>query len=1196
MKRIKNSIVNFIVDKRNHILVIFTILAFVSLFVSTKVNINHDISAYLPENSETKIGKNIMDENFSGVSTSTLNLMFKNLEEQKKYQVKDTIEDISGVKKVDYDDSENYNKNEYTLYVITVDDKESSKTATSVYDSIVKEYKDYEIYTSGNVSEWNKPVLHLWIIAFAIVSAMVILVIMCESYIEPFLFLYSIGLAVFMNMGTNIMFSSVSHITNSIAAILQLALSMDYSIMLMNRYSQIREKEKDKIKCMKEALLHAAPSIASSSITTIVGLLALVFMSFTIGADLGFVLAKGVLLSLVSIFLSLPALILLFDRIILKTKKKSLNINMTKVGKFVYKLRYPALIMFIIVFGIAFILKNGVNVLYTGTENDEIASVFSENNQIAIIYKSDREDKVANVIENLNNENIKETLALSNTIDEKLSYNEVNKKLNDLGLDISVDDYLLKLVYYNYYNKHSNMKMTINEFVMFVNKEILTNEDLVKNIDSNTKTNINKLSNFSDKTKINKKRDAKDIASILDVEESLIKDLFVLYNSSSPTNKMSISEFVNYIDGTVLKNPKYSSMISEEQKSMIKRVKPFINKSTINAESDAKTLAKMFGLQENDVNKLITLYYMNQENNIKLSLKEILNGVNIISSNTNYLDGVDLSKLSSLSTFINNQNNINNTKLNKRGLESVFASINTNLVDLVYRATNLPEEYRFTPLEFIDFCISNFNSYLSKEDLNNLNQLKVVIESSNNNTKYTATEISNIFGFNKSDSFKLYALIASNNGYNFKLSPRELVTIIINNNDMLKGSINEQNISTIKLLDSIMNSVNNGNTYTSKEISSILSLKTNDVNLIYSLYNSNKVNYKISLYDLINFILDDVVNNNNYKNMFPKDTIEKLDTIKKIMESSLKNDKYNATDIFVKLSKLDDSLDKNLIELVYLYNGSINQFDKSKKISLDELVNYLNKDILNNDLYQNFLDKDMKSKIKNANNKMSEAKELLTNNGYSRVVLNTKFAFEGKETFEFIADLKNSLDDDEIYVIGDSPIAYEMSKSFNDELNFITILTMIAIFIVVAITFKSIIIPLILVLIIECAVYITMSFLSLSGTNVYFISLLIVQSILMGATIDYAIVYTTYYLEMRNKKKSIKDSIIEAYNRSIHTILCSSSILVIVTLIVGNFASQIAAKICMTLSKGSLCAALLILFILPPILAILDRWIIKTKK
>ena len=205
---------------------------------------------------------------------------------------------------------------------------------------------------------------------------------------------------------------------------------------------------------------------------------------------------------------------------------------------------------------------------------------------------------------------------------------------------------------------------------------------------------------------------------------------------------------------------------------------------------------------------------------------------------------------------------------------------------------------------------------------------------------------------------------------------------------------------------------------------------------------------------------------------------------------------------------------------------------------------------------------------------------------------NTKYYFEGEETFNFIANLKNSLKFDDIYIIGDSPMAYEISKSFNEELNLITILTMIAIFIVVAITFKSFIIPLILVFIIQCAVYITMSILSLTGTNCYFISLLIVQSILMGATIDYAIVYTTYYIEMR-KSFDIKKSIIEAYNKSIHTILCSSSILVIVTLIVGNFASQIAAKICMTLSKGSLCAALLIIFILPPILAIFDKIIIK---
>ena len=173
-------------------------------------------------------------------------------------------------------------------------------------------------------------------------------------------------------------------------------------------------------------------------------------------------------------------------------------------------------------------------------------------------------------------------------------------------------------------------------------------------------------------------------------------------------------------------------------------------------------------------------------------------------------------------------------------------------------------------------------------------------------------------------------------------------------------------------------------------------------------------------------------------------------------------------------------------------------------------------------------------------------------------------------------------------------MAYEMSKTFNNELNLITVITMIAIFIVVAITFKSGIIPIILVLTIQCAVYLTMGILSFTGENVYFISILIVQSILMGATIDYAILYTSYYRENR-KKMQIKEAIIESYNKSIHTILTSSSILIIVTLIIANFASAIAAKICKTISQGTLCSTILILALLPAMLAMCDKFIVKKK-
>ena len=222
---------------------------------------------------------------------------------------------------------------------------------------------------------------------------------------------------------------------------------------------------------------------------------------------------------------------------------------------------------------------------------------------------------------------------------------------------------------------------------------------------------------------------------------------------------------------------------------------------------------------------------------------------------------------------------------------------------------------------------------------------------------------------------------------------------------------------------------------------------------------------------------------------------------------------------------------------------------------------------------------------------------MLLGDEYSRIVINTKFPAESPETFEFIQKLKDMLGKEiqEFYIIGNSPMAYEMSQTFNGELNSITIITMIIIFIVVAVTFKSAIIPTILVLTIQCAVYLTMGILSFVGENVYFISILIVQSILMGATIDYAILYTSYYLEHR-KTEGIKEAIIDSYNRSINTILTSSSILIIVTLIIANFASAIAAKICKTISEGTICSTILILLLLPAILAFFDKFIVKNKK
>ena len=487
------KVTDFIVKARYVFLTLFVILAIFSLYFGTKVNINKDIMKYLPETSEIKIGKDI----------------------------------------------------KYTLYVLNVDDYDHSKTAENVYNE-VNEMKP-EAMSGSIYSEW-KPVLQIWIVVVAIAMAMIILTILSESYIEPWLYLISIGVAVFINKGTNIIFPSVSNITDSIVAILQLALSMDYSIMLSNIYRQEREKEKDKTKAMKNALYNSFKAISSSSITTVVGLLALVFMSFTIGRDLGLVLAKGVVLSLVSIFFCLPGLLVLCDKLIMNSKKKTINFNLKWLVKYSNITRWVQLVFIIASFIAAYILKGNIGILYTGTQQDEVGKHFPSTNQIAIIYENKYDEIITKYCKSIeDDEKANQVLCYGNTINEKLAYNELNQKFKDLGQDTEIDDYLIKIIYYNYYNKNTKDSMTLSEFTKFIKSDVYSNEKVSESIDDNIKENMDLLENFATKDNVNQKRTASEIANILDMNESDANDLLIYYNSKNLDTKMSIKDFVNFM-------------------------------------------------------------------------------------------------------------------------------------------------------------------------------------------------------------------------------------------------------------------------------------------------------------------------------------------------------------------------------------------------------------------------------------------------------------------------------------------------------------------------------------------------------------------------------------------------------------------------------------------------------------------------
>lgn len=1347
------KVTDFIVKARYVFLTLFVILAIFSLYLGTKVNINEDIMKYLPETSEIKIGKDIMDEEFIEQDSSVLNVMFKGLSDTEKEDTLKKLESINGVSSVLYENTDEYNRDKYTLYVLNVDDYDHSKTAENVYNE-VNEMKP-EAMSGSIYSKW-KPVLQIWIVVVAIAMAMIILTILSESYIEPWLYLISIGVAVFINKGTNIIFPSVSNITDSIVAILQLALSMDYSIMLSNRYRQEREKEKDKTKAMKNALYDSFKAISSSSITTVVGLLALVFMSFTIGRDLGLVLAKGVLLSLVSIFFCLPGLLVLCDKLIMNSKKKTINFNLKGLGKYSHKTRWVQLVFIIVSFIAAYILKGNIGILYTGTQQDEVGKYFPSTNQIAIIYENKYDEIITKYCKSIeDDEKANQVLCYGNTINEKLAYNELNQKFKDLGQDTEIDDYLIKIIYYNYYNKNTKDSMTLSEFTKFIKSDVYSNEKVSESIDDNIKENMDLLENFATKDNVNQKRTASEIANILDMNESDANDLLIYYNSKHLDTKMSIKDFVNFMINEVSVDPNYGSSVDANTLASLKQLQPFINTNTINKQMTSNEIANTFGIDKSLVDQLFLFYRTTQDSKSTMTINEFANVALNMSNQDAYKDMFDestiksLNMLSTLSSeqIITNELDVSSmkTSLNNLGLSlddntmsllyiyytgyntnskltlNGFANValnmaeqdayrsyfsedtkkslqtivtlnsyydtvlpNANLysmfgidaetgVKLNYAITrDLSGSYSMTPLQFVNillqtpeitselnsnqisqlstalYVMSNITTTYSVDELTNALQENKTIVSvvygvydyqngnlknisvrnlinflyenksnpfltdklstastmldltykivNNTNTRYTYKEMAALIEQNESTVKNIYG-VADYSGLTTTMNPLEFVNLILNNkdNELLKGKIDNSTISTLNLVKKVIESTLNNTKYNATDLAKLLGSDKDTLSLVLSLYNSRyiKTNSTISLIDFTNFIISDVIPNPTYSSKIDNESKEKLNTVNAIMNNTLNGTKYNSLDLYNVLNKLSDGLDYNLIDIVYTYYGSKNNYDDSWKLTVEEIVNYLNNDLLKDEKYSSFLDADMTKTIKDAKNTIDDAKKLLVSDKYSRAVINSKYGVEDKDTFKFIQNALDTVgENDGVYVVGESPMALEMSQSFNGELNYITILTMIFIFVVVAITFKDLLVPLILVLMIQCAVYVTMAVLSITGSSVYFIALLIVQAILMGATIDYAIVYTTYYKEMR-ETMGVRDSLVNAYNKSIHTILSSSSILIIVTLVVASFSEAIPAMICKTVSEGTFCSVILILFVLPGVLAAFDKLICR---
>ena len=278
--------------------------------------------------------------------------------------------------------------------------------------------------------------------------------------------------------------------------------------------------------------------------------------------------------------------------------------------------------------------------------------------------------------------------------------------------------------------------------------------------------------------------------------------------------------------------------------------------------------------------------------------------------------------------------------------------------------------------------------------------------------------------------------------------------------------------------------------------------------------------------------------------------------------------------------------------------------DGTERVEMYGFVSYVLGDMLTDDSVNNIVktmilnDPETKAQCESVKAMLDAAKAQLVGENYSRIMVATTLQKESDEAFAFVERLDGILKENmgEYYIMGNSYLAYEMRASYSDEVNLITLISIVLIFIVVALTFKSLIIPTVLVALIQCAVYLTLSFSYMAHLEFYYLAVIIVQAILMGATIDYAILFTNNYREKR-KILDRADSLASAYSNSMHTILTSSSILFFVTLIIGLTAKDPSmVQVCLAIAIGSFFAVALCVIVLPGILAALDKPICYSAK
>ena len=380
-----------IVNHRKTVIVVFFISVVICALCGTMVNVNYDMNDYLPDGTASTVALDTMNKEYD-MSIPNARVMISDVSISEALDMKQKLLDIDGVDDVtwlddvvdtyiplgtqDKDVVENYYKDNNALFTVTVDEQTRLETVNAIRKLIGDENSmsgsavNTSVATQATNSEIKKIILLVLPICLAI------LCITSHSWIEPILLLGTIGVAIILNKGTNLMFGTISFVTNAAGGVLQLAVSMDYSIFLFHRFEEMRAQGQEPKEAMINALCKSTSSILSSGLTTRIGFAALILMRFKIGPDMGIAMAKAITLSLITVFVLFPVVLLYFYPLIDKTRHKYIVPDFEKFSKVVMKVMLPAVIVFFILI-VPCNLAQKINSFSYGS-----SKLFSENTQI----------------------------------------------------------------------------------------------------------------------------------------------------------------------------------------------------------------------------------------------------------------------------------------------------------------------------------------------------------------------------------------------------------------------------------------------------------------------------------------------------------------------------------------------------------------------------------------------------------------------------------------------------------------------------------------------------------------------------------------------------------------------------------------------------------------------------------------------